>query len=104
MAGDTLTSGPTITTWGPGRLDVFAQGTDTTLQHNYFYAGSWQGWSSQANPTANVMTSDPGAVAWSFGRLDIFARGQNATLLHKFYDSSVGWSDWDSETLSPNPG
>lgn len=104
VAGDTLTSGPTITTWGPGRLDVFAQGTDTTLQHNYFYAGSWQGWSSQANPSANLMTSDPGAVAWSHGRLDIFARGQSTTLLHKFYDLSVGWSDWFSETLSPTPG
>jgi Repeat of unknown function (DUF346) len=102
--GGSLFSRPTITTWGPGRLDVFAVGNDNSLQHTYFYAGQWQGWTSQGTMNGNLMTSNPGAIAWSAGRLDIFVRGQNATLLHKFYDSSVGWSGWFSDSLLPNPG
>jgi hypothetical protein len=102
--GGSLISRPAITTWGPRRLDVFAVGNDNTLQHTYFYAGTWQGWSSQGTLNGTLMTSNPGAIAWSAGRLDIFVRGQGNTLWHKFYDSSVGWSGWYSESLSPVPG
>jgi IPT/TIG domain/Fibronectin type III domain len=104
LPGDTIQAGPTITTWGPGRLDVFTRGLDNALHHTYFYNGAWFGWSEHANPADNVLISDPGAVAWSAGRLDIFARGDHNQLLHKYYDSTVGWSDWDEETLSPTPG
>ena len=51
-----------------------------------------------------MLISDPGAIASTTGRIDIFARGQNGTLLHKFYDSSIGWSDWFADSLSPAPG
>ena len=104
LAGDTIQAGPTITTWGTGRLDVFTRGNDNALHHIYFYNGAWSGWSEHANPANNVLISDPGAIAWGPGRIDIFARGDNDILLHKFYDSSVGWSGWFLETLSPTPG
>lgn len=28
--------GPTVTSWGPGRLDIFATGTDANLHHKYY--------------------------------------------------------------------
>jgi hypothetical protein len=106
IGGDTITSGPTATTWGVGRLDVFARGgTDNSLHHTYFASGAWQGWSSQANPSGDSLTSDPGGAAWSSGRIDVFARGTTNNLLHKYYDVTAGgWSAWDSQSLSPNPG
>jgi hypothetical protein len=104
LPGDTIQSGPTITAWSPNRLDVFMRGLDNALHHTYFINGAWFGWSEFANPQGNVLISDPGAVAWSAGRLDVFARGDQNMLLHKFYDPSVGWSDWFSENLAPNPG
>ena len=51
----------------------------------------------------NYMQGVQGTISPDEVWFAIFVRGQN-TLLHKFYDSSVGWSGWFSESLSPNPG
>jgi hypothetical protein len=93
--GGSFTSGPAVTTWGPGRLDVFARGTDNALWHIYF-AGMWSAWSSLGSQLA----SDPGAVSWGPGRIDVFAGASGNTLLHRYYDlSGSGWSGWFSEVF-----
>ena len=43
--GGVLTSGPGVSSWGNGRLDVFVRGTDSALWHKSFQ-GVWSGWGS----------------------------------------------------------
>jgi spore germination protein YaaH len=87
-----LTSGADASSWGPGRLDVFAKGPDNALWHKY-YAGGWSSWSS----LGGQLTSEPAAVSWGKGRIDVFARGTNNDLQHIFYDAAGGgWSTWYS--------
>ncbi|WP_347277284.1 matrixin family metalloprotease [Leptolyngbya sp. FACHB-671] len=87
--GGVLSSGPDVCSWAPGRLDVFARGTDNALWHIWF-DGSWSGWES----LGGFLTSDPTAVSWSNGRIDVFARGGDDALWHIWFDGS--WSDWES--------
>jgi predicted phage baseplate assembly protein len=87
--GGVWKSGPAVSSWGSGRLDVFVRGTDDALWHKW-YDGGWFHWES----LGGVLTSDPAAVSWSNGRIDVFARGTDNALWHKWYDG--GWSDWES--------
>ncbi|MFZ4664266.1 MAG: hypothetical protein ACOYNY_45135, partial [Caldilineaceae bacterium] len=88
LAGD-LTSGPSVSSWSKGRLDVFARGTDNALWHIWF-DGSWHHWES----LGGTLTSDPSAVSWSNGRIDVFARGTDNALWHIWFDGS--WHHWES--------
>jgi len=88
--GGVISSAADVCSWGPGRLDVFARGTDNALWHRWFDRGSWSGWES----LGGIITSDPGAASWSLGRIDVFARGTDGALWHKWYDG--GWSGWES--------
>ncbi|WP_108718751.1 hypothetical protein [Miniimonas sp. S16] len=87
--GGGLSSGPAVSSWSSGRLDVFVRGTDNALWHKWF-AGGWSGWES----LGGVLTSDPAAVSWSDGRIDVFVRGTDNALWHKWFDG--GWSGWES--------
>ncbi|HWJ66757.1 MAG TPA: hypothetical protein VNT31_08775 [Nocardioides sp.] len=87
--GGTITSDPAAASWGPGRLDVFARGTDTALWHRW-YDGSWHNWES----LGGILTSAPAVSSWSSGRLDVFVRGTDRALWHKWFDN--GWHDWES--------
>lgn len=92
----TPTSGPDVSSWGPGRLDIFAVGPDGALWHKYYDAAvSWQGWSTLGAPSGIRLTSNPGVVSWGKGRIDVFIKGSDNALWHKFYDiNSGGWSGW----------
>ena len=79
--GGVITSGPDVCSWAPGRLDVFARGTDNALWHKW-YQGGWSGWES----LGGGLTSDPGAESWGNGRIDAFVRGTDNALWHKWYD------------------
>ncbi len=87
--GGGLTSAPESTSWGPGRLDVFARGPDSALWHKW-YSGGWSGWEW----LGGVLASGPGVVAWGPGRVDVFVRGTDNALWHQWY--SGGWSGWES--------
>ena len=87
--GGALTSGPSVSSWAPGRLDVFARGTDNSLSHKW-YDNNWSGWES----LGGTLRSDPAAVSWALGRIDVFARGTDDSLSHKWYDDN--WSGWES--------
>lgn len=98
---------PDATTWGPGRLDVFARGADNTLRHKWLADGRWNSWESLGGSSQ----SDPSAAAWGAGRLDTFVRGTDNQLWHKWYEN--GWSRWESlggalasgpDATSPGPG
>lgn len=89
-----ITSTPTVTTWGRGRLDVFARDDNMQLIHRWLIGSSWSNWESLGAP-AGYMASAPAAVAWAGGRIDIFAKGIDMTLWHKWYDNGQ-WYNWES--------
>ncbi len=91
--------GPSVSSWGRGRLDVFMKGGNGELWHKYYDASvGWQGWSSLGAPPSGVtMTSDPIAISWGYARIDVFVRGSDNALWHKYYDVNLGgWSTWYS--------
>jgi prepilin-type processing-associated H-X9-DG protein len=89
--GGSITSGPGVSSWGPGRLDVFARGVDNALIHKWYNQNGWWNWES----LGGVLASDPVAVSWGTGRIDVFVRGGDYALWHRAYDSS-GWHAWES--------
>jgi len=97
--GGELTSGPGVSSWAAGRLDVFVRGGDNALYHRS-YEGNWSGWQG----LGGELTSDPVAVSWGPGRIDVFARGTDHSLIHKWFDG--GWSAWESlgGELTSGPG
>jgi SpoIID/LytB domain protein len=97
--GGVITSGAGVSSWGAGRLDLFARGSDDSLVHKWF-DGTWSGFES----LGGVLTSDPTAVSWGPGRIDVFARGTDGALWHNWFDGS--WKGWESlgGVLDSGPG
>jgi hypothetical protein len=89
--GGFLTSGPAVSSWAAGRLDVFARGGDNQLWHIAYQSG-WSAW----EPLGGNLTSDPAAVSWAPGRIDVFARGPDNSMMHKWFQDGIGWSGWGS--------
>ncbi len=89
--GGVLTSGPDASSWAPGRLDVFARGTDSALWHRWWDGSAWRGWES----LGGVITSGPDVCSWAANRLDVFARGTDNALWHRWWDGSA-WRGWES--------
>jgi hypothetical protein len=92
---------PHAISWGSGRIDVFARGTDDDLWHRS-YDGVWQPWED----LGGGLTGDPVPVSWGAGRIDVFARGVDDDLQHIAY-SGGAWGDWESlggvMTSDPSP-
>jgi hypothetical protein len=86
--GGQLTSGAGIASWGSGRWDAFARGTDYALWH-YNYEGAYSRWEY----LGGILGSDPAAVSWGYGRYDVFARGRDGQLWHIPYEG--GWGQWE---------
>jgi hypothetical protein len=109
-AGTGIGGAPAVSSWAPGRLDVFVCGTDNALWHcwldntnlpSYLLPLSdvvgWSNWETLWGD----LTSDPAAVSWGKGRMDVFAVGPDNALRHIYYDASLkgyegGWQDWES--------
>jgi hypothetical protein len=87
--GGMLSSGPGTSSWGTGRLDLFARCLDNSLCHKASISGAWGSW----DYLGGQLSSDPAAVSWATGRIDVFARGPDLGLWHKWFDAGT-WSDW----------
>ena len=87
----TLVSPPTSISWGPGRIDIFAKGSDGGLWQKWYSDGSWKSW---ARVTQSHAT--PSISSWSSGRLDIFETGAAGDLRHNWYSHGSGWGSWES--------
>jgi hypothetical protein len=85
--GGGLVGDPTISSQGPGQLNVFARGSDNALWHNWFSGTSWSGWQS----LGGGILSGPGSVSWSPNRIDVVARGGDNGVWHWAWNGS-GWS------------
>jgi hypothetical protein len=89
-AGGSLTSAPSSTSWGTGRLDVVARGSGNALMHCSFASNA-----CPRKTVGGVLSSEPALVAWGPNRLDVFARGNDNALWHTFGDGTR-WFGWES--------
>jgi hypothetical protein len=82
-----LTTGLDVSSWQPGRLDVFG-GADynqgTGMFHKWFQ-GAWNGWEALGGAVSDG--AEPTAVSWTGSRIDTFVRGADSpsNLWHKWY-------------------
>jgi hypothetical protein len=84
---------PSVCSWGGGRLDVFARGTDGALWHKTWTDSA--GWSKNWDSIGGKLTSGPGATATSDGnQIGVFVAGVNGAIFYKHYSSSSGWGSW----------
>lgn len=82
------------TSWGDGRLDVFAIGdNDGGLLHKYFDGSQWNPSDGMEN-LGNELSGGVTAVSWNVSRLDVFATDTQEKLMHIYYDGTK-WSDWE---------
>ena len=64
-----------MTSWGSGRLDLFATGSNNQLYHQWYDGGpAWSGWQLAQSGT---LTSAPAAVSPAVGDVQVFGRGTN---------------------------
>jgi hypothetical protein len=84
-------TGPSVCSWGVGRLDVFVQGTDGTMYQKVWNGASWSNWIS----LGGKLTSAPGATAVgpSPNQIAVFAAGTNGIIWYKHWDGA-SWSGW----------
>lgn len=96
--GGGLLGSPSITSWGPGRIDIFARGLDNAI-YQIGYEGKWSGWLGHGGGLLN----DPAASAQQPNRLDVMARGTSGGVFQIYWNGS--WSSWvslgASTTTSP---
>lgn len=93
-------SGPDVSSWGPGRLDLFVRGADDALWHRSFDSGTWASWES----LGGKLTSDPGAASQATGMIDVFARGMDNAIWQRSFAAGA-WGAWKSigGTLASGP-
>lgn len=71
------------------QLDLFARGTDFTLQYNS-WNGTWNGWTSLGG---NLATA-PAAVSWGPNRIDVFMVDQKNASMSYISFNGTAWSSW----------
>ena len=90
LLGGALNARPAAASWALGRLDVFVNGTDGQLWHQW-YDGRWSAW----EPLGGGLVGAPTVTSWAPGRLDVFVNGTDGQLWHKWYDGRwSGGSRW----------
>ena len=89
--GGYILDDPDISSWGNGRLDVFALGADgKTMFHKWYSGGAWSGWETRTTG----YSSGPGAVSWGNNRIDVVGRATNGSVAHEYWDGS-----WHKDNL-----
>lgn len=81
---------PTVASWAPGHLDVFALSRDFRLIQNTYDSGLWSGWKMIGGPELTMRSVR--AVSWGPGRIDLFA--QAGDRLAYIYYANGAWSSW----------
>lgn len=88
-------SSVTVSSWGPGRLDLFCLGPTGDLKHQYYDGTQWQPSEGGLESLGGILATTPTAVSWGPNRLDIFALNKNAQVQHMYWDGSQ-WSAWET--------
>jgi hypothetical protein len=85
--GGNLTSAPALDSHSDGILDVFARGTDGSVQQQAWNGSQWLGWSSLGGGIIGAPTD----VNRQPHDLDVYVRGGADALYQRHWDSVNGW-------------
>jgi len=78
------------TSWGAGRVDLFARGVDNNhLYHRTETNNSWSAWEDLGGSVVSI----PSPVTWGSGRLDVFVLGSDQHI-HQITYSGNKWGAW----------
>jgi hypothetical protein len=81
-----LASPPSVVSWGPNRIDIFAQGNDGNLWQESWLGTVWSGWQNLDTPSPTIgINSPPSAVAFAPDSLAVFVQGTDDTLWYRLY-------------------
>ncbi len=87
-------SDPTASSWGNGRIDVFAGGYYGDVLHTYTNGSGWTKPEDLGGQSAGRLS----AVSWAVGRIDVFRRAKSGQLTQLFYAAGR----WNSATFNLN--
>jgi hypothetical protein len=85
---------PTAVSWGPGRTDVFMQGSSNDLIHKWFENGRWSsGWEN----LGGTVTASPAVTSMRPGHLDVSLRGglETGRALWHIWFADFNWSGFE---------
>jgi len=83
---------PSATSWGPGRLDVFARGDKNNALWHKWKEGNkpWSAWEN----LGGVIYQSPSCVSWGPNRIDCLVVGGGGHMYHKWWYGK--WSGWEN--------
>lgn len=91
-----LRGSPAVSSWAPGRLDVFVNtwrsDGGSALKHLWMNNGQWATSKFEVLGTG-WMQGSPAAVSKGVGRIDVFVLGDGNELVQKSF-ASGSWSGW----------
>ena len=90
--GGTLASGPAVTAWAVGEMEVFAVFHDGQLRNRYWDRTYWHQWEALGGELAPGPT--PAASSWGPERLDVFAAGRDGLIWHRWWNGRE-WVPWE---------
>lgn len=82
-----------VSSWGPGRIDVFGPASDGSVWHKVFSNSAWSGWSSIGGNTP----FKPAAFSMKSNWVDVVYTGTDKALYRKTWDGKT-WIDWKKNT------
>jgi hypothetical protein len=87
-----LASGPAVTSWGAGRLDVFVMGVDGVVYQRFYQSGWNNGWLPLGRPGPGSL-GELTCASWGDNRIDLFVTGTDHRLYQTFWQDTA-WSGW----------
>lgn len=82
--------------WGVGRLNVFARGNDNRLWQAFYDGSNWTGWFKPVGDNG-TLNSAPESASWEPGHVAVFTRGTDGGVYWLNYDQrrSGNWTGWN---------
>ena len=95
---------PTIVSWAPGRLDVFARGGDDKLWQRFSTNGgaSWSDWIKPVGDNG-TLASPPDASTRGPNTIDVWVLGTDNNVYQLWWDG-VTWNGWLGQGRPSGPG
>jgi hypothetical protein len=82
LEGGPFVDSPIVTSWGPGRFDIWAIDIDGILNHKFWDGTQYQGWERLGGPFSKT----PKVVHWNESKIDIVGKNHRDTFVLKSFD------------------
>jgi hypothetical protein len=97
LGGNTIfgdNSSPTVVSWGPNRLDIFALGIDRQIYHKGWDGTQWVPSPTDWESLGGTFSDTPIVTSWGPNRIDLFGLGTDRQPYIKSFDGNAWSPDW----------